>query len=276
MKPFLKWVGGKTQILDEVLNKFPTKIETYHEIFVGGGSVLLGFLEKCKNNEINCKNVKAYDINEVLINLYIHVQKRLPEFIKCITVLVDRYNTSEDKSEFYYNIRTEYNQITDKTSIEKTSMFLFLNKTCFRGLYREGPRGFNVPYGNYKNPTIYDNDHLTNISNLIKNVEFKVSSFKDSLNNPFKVNDYIYLDPPYAPENNKSFVSYTSHGFNEECHKELFDLCKKISCKFLMSNSYTDMITSAFNNYNIDVIDCKRRINSKNPESTTKEVFIYN
>lgn len=272
MKPFITWVGGKTQILDQVLDKFPSDIDTYHEIFVGGGSVLLEFLEKCKKKEIKCKKVIAYDINEVLINLYIHVQKRLPEFIANISNLTDRYNISGDKSEFYYNVRTKYNQITDKTSIEKTSTFLFLNKTCFRGLHREGPNGFNVSYGHKKNPAIFNIDHLTNVSNLIKDVRFEVMSFRESLDKTFKDTDYVYMDPPYVPENNKSFVGYTSIGFNDKCHIDLFNMCKKLNCNFLMSNSYTTIVTDTFSDYNIDIIDCKRIINP----TTTQEVLVYN
>lgn len=276
MKPFLKWVGGKSQILDEVLEKFPNKINNYHEIFTGGGSVLIGLLQKIKNNEIVCGDIVAYDINEVLINLYVHIQQRLPEFFECMTNLVNGYNASEDKSAFYYTIRTEYNEITDKSSIMKTSKFLFLNKTCFRGLYREGSRGFNVSYGNYKNPAIFDREYLTQISELIKNVKFRVSSFRDSLNQNFLENDFIYMDPPYVPENSKSFVAYTVGGFDEQSHNDLFNMCKKLKCKFLMSNSNTTLITDAFSDCTIETIDCKRRINSKNPEAITQEVLVSN
>lgn len=161
-------------------------------------------------------------------------------------------------------------------------MFVFLNKTCFRGLYRVGPNGFNVPYGNYKNPEIINIDHLNEIHNLIKNVKFIVSDFKlvlaeKNLQN-FENNDYIYMDPPYAPENKKSFVQYNKDGFNEEEHIKLFELCNKMNNKFMMSNSDVDLVRNHFttSKYNLTSISCKRKINSKSPNSKTNELIIMN
>jgi len=144
-------------------------------------------------------------------------------------------------------------------------------------MYREGPNGFNVPYGHYKKtPTIITETDLNNISDLIKDVEFKHSSFKDSIKN-VKQGDFVYLDPPYAPENAKSFVGYVADGFNLETHKLLFSEIKKLGkIKFVMSNAKVALVTETFRDYDSADIIARRAINSKNPGSTTTEVIIYN
>ncbi len=160
-----------------------------------------------------------------------------------------------------------------KNSFKGSAYFIFLNKTCFRGLYREGPNGFNVPFGNYDNPEILNEEHLKKISNLIKDVEFIHSDFDESM---YFINkdDFTYLDPPYAPENNKSFVGYTDGGFDIDSHLKLFKLTKKY--KFLMSNADVKLVRDNFNDrkYIIKTILCKRSINSKKPGSKTNEVLI--
>jgi DNA adenine methylase len=154
-----------------------------------------------------------------------------------------------------------------------------LNKTGFRGMYREGPNGFNIPYGHYKKtPSIVTKKELDEISNLIKNVEFIVSDFNNSIKN-VKEGDFVYLDPPYAPENKKSFVGYTAEGFSLETHNKLFNEVKQFNnknIKFIMSNAKVELVLNNFNNYNCEEIKARRAINSKNPESTTIEVIIYN
>ena len=146
-------------------------------------------------------------------------------------------------------------------------------------MYREGPNGYNVPYGHYKKtPTIITQADLDNISDLIKNVEFKQCSFTESLKN-IKKNDFVYLDPPYAPENDKSFVGYVADGFDLDNHKLLFNKIKNMcDIKFVMSNASVDLVINSFNypEYNCENIIARRAINSKNPGSETKEVLIYN
>ncbi len=273
MKPFLKWVGGKNQIVDNIIDKFPKNINTYFEIFIGGGSILFSLLQ---NTTIKCKKINAYDINIALIWTYKNIQNRPEEFSVCISDIINKYYTSNDKEKFYYEIRNSFNKLEDKTTCESSSYFVFLNKTCFRGLFREGPNGFNVPYGSYKNPTIFNISEINEISSLIKNVNFEVIDFKKSLLNIFNKDDFVYLDPPYYPENKKSFVKYNTLSFTENDHILLFKMCKELNCKFLLSNSYTEFVLEQFKNYKKDKILCKRRINSKNPESTTYELLIYN
>jgi DNA adenine methylase len=158
-------------------------------------------------------------------------------------------------------------------------LMIFLNKTCFRGVYREGPRGFNVPYGGYKHPSIFSADHIREVSCLIRDVEFRIGSFTEVLTP--QEGDFVYLDPPYLPETDTSFVSYTSAGFGTSMHSELFSLCHSFTSsniKFLMSNSNVEIIRKTFADapYVINTLECRRTINSKNPESTTLEVLITN
>jgi len=295
IKPIIKWVGGKTQIIKQVIESFPTEINNYHELFLGGGSVLLALLQNVEEKKIKLTgSINAYDINETLINLYINIQKKsddvLTEIKKIISIFTDLNGTEINRSpktlteakssqeSFYYWIRSNFNKLKkeDKNSPLGTAYFIFLNKTCFRGVYREGPNGFNVPFGHYNNPEIINDEHIYSISKLIKNVNFVHSDFAKSFTciKDINNNDFIYLDPPYAPENDKSFVGYTANGFNLEQHELLFSLSKKY--KFLMSNADVDLVKNSFTDkkYTIKIISCKRSINSKNPESKTNEVLI--
>jgi len=234
--------------------------------------------------------------------MYKTIQSKPKKLYKEIKKLIDDLNGIEDSDEiankkptkredalktkesYYYWVRKQFNTKPEKTDekymsdyiVRKSAMFIFLNKTCFRGLYRVGPNGFNVPYGNYKNPTILDEEHLTQINNLIKNVQFHHLDFSASLKNPVP-GDFVYMDPPYAPENDKSFVGYTDGGFGLEKHMELFKTSnelKKSNVKFMMSNADVELVRNNFNGFNIESIDCKRSINSKNPAAKTKEVII--
>lgn len=293
MKPFLKWVGGKTQIIDNIINKFPNEIDNYHEIFLGGGSVLLKLLELQKNGLIIIKNkIYAYDINFDLINLYKNIQSNkdilydiinnyMNEYNLCNGIIINRNPSNIEeaktsKESYYYWLRKLYNNI-DKNTIECSALFIILNKLCFRGLYRIGPNGFNVPFGHYKTtPTIIEKNYLNNLSLLIKDVEFICSDFVDSILK-IKENDFVYLDPPYVPEKSTSFVNYTEHSFNTNNHIKLFNMIKNINnIKFIMSNSNVELVKKSFENYTIEQIVCRRAINSKNPSSIAIEVIIYN
>jgi DNA adenine methylase len=161
---------------------------------------------------------------------------------------------------------------------EAAALLLFLNKTCFRGIYREGPNGFNVPYGHYKKPSIVDEHQLMEMSDLIKYVEFRCCSFDECLTNVEK-GDFVYLDPPYVPETATSFVGYTKDGFKLENHKTLFEICKSLSNKkviLVMSNADVQLVRDSFveDVYDITTLSCKRTINSKKPQSTTNEVLV--
>ena len=292
-KPFLKWVGGKTQIIDSIISKLPKETNNYHELFVGGGSVLFAILSLQKHNKILIKDkIYAYDININLINMYKNVQNNKDELYKILKSYYDKYDSITDtiinrkpktieeaqtsKESYYYWLRDRYNNI-DKNTVECSALFILINKICFRGMYREGPNGYNVPYGHYKKtPSLISKKELDDISSLIKDVVFQHNGFIESIKN-VKDGDFVYLDPPYAPENSKSFVGYVEGGFNLKTHELLFVEIKKLeNIKFIMSNAKVDIVTNSFKDYNCEDIVARRAINSKNPGSTTTEVIIYN
>jgi len=288
MKPIIKWVGGKTQILDKVLETFPREIENYHELFVGGGSVLFGLLE---SKDITVKGrVYVYDKNQKLINMYRQIQTNPKDVHDHLLELFTTYDTRTgtevnrkpqteeegmtSKESYYYWVRKTYNDLLPTTHVHAATL-IFLNKTCFRGVYREGPNGFNVPYGHYKTtPLIVHLDELIKLQDLIKNVVFKWCDFRVPFTQTINDNDFIYADPPYAPESVKSFVGYTKDGFGIGDHEDLFNLLKSSGISFVMSNAKVDLVTSGFKDYKIEDVPARRAIHSKNPGSLTTEVLI--
>lgn len=287
-KPIIKWVGGKTQIIDKVVGQFPIEINNYREIFLGGGSVLLALLSYVKSGIITIRgNIYAYDLNEPLIYMYKNIQTRHNELYTVLQQIITEFNAcgegeiktiDEAKENYYYWIRSQYNKLEDKNTIVGSAMFIFLNKTCFRGVFRVGPNGFNVPYGHYNNPEIINKAHLDEIHTLIQPVIFECCDFSESLIRQEPA-DFIYLDPPYAPETNTSFVGYTEKGFTIEHHIQLFKLIHGIKqSKLMMSNADVKLVQENFTNekYKIISILCRRSINSKNPESKAKEIIIMN
>lgn len=275
MKPFIKWVGGKSQLLDEILpkiNEIKDK-QIYLEPFLGGGAV---FIEILKNNLYDEYHLN--DINPFLINLYSDIKLNLSQLCKELENLEIEYIESDEKEKFYYLKRDEYNENNDLNT-RKSALFVFLNKTGFRGLYRESKNGFNVPYGNYKNPLILNKSLLESLSVQFneKKVFFYNLDFETFLGKFFK-NDKkitIYADPPYYPLNKKSFTEYTKSGFADK-HIILSEVLDKIEGFILISNSYCEMNINLYKKFNHKILEAKRKINSKKPNEITKEILFYN
>jgi len=269
-KPILKWVGGKTQILDEVFNEFPCSIRNYYEPFVGGGSVLLRFLEKVQAKRIRVSGeIHASDLNSALIQLYIDIRDNPDPLIAEILKLKRGYESAKDSSVYYYKKRDAFNKNTC-TPLRRSALFVFLNKTGFRGMYREGPNGFNVPHGNYSSPEIIDPVHVRAVSALIKPVIFTCEPFQDVLKRPMSRDDFVYADPPYYG----TFVGYTTSGFGQKVHDELFELLHSTEGSWVMSNSDHPYVRAQFESKIIRTVECRRRINSKKPESTANELIV--
>jgi len=295
-KPFLKWVGGKTQHIQQIINSFPDNMENYHEIFLGGGSVLLAVLSLQKAGLITINgSIYAYDLNKQLIQVYRHIQSNKDDLIKRVQHYRNEYdkcptvekgtanrkpvNDTEAKTSresYYYWMRKKFNLLKD-LSIENSALFIMLNKTNFRGVYREGPNGYNVPFGHYKKtPAIISKSEIDKFSTLIKDVVFIDADFNESINNATQ-GDFVYLDPPYAPQNRKSFVGYTENGFDINLHKKLFKLTKALTTnniKFAMSNANVELVKKSFEGYVFKEISARRAIHSKNPAAKTTDVLI--
>ena len=278
--------------MDALLSRFPTVIQDYHEPFLGGGSVLLALLQRGGLSG----TVYASDLNPHLIALYQQVQEAPRPLIAVLRVLERNYqraslrtpqevnrepqNPTEAQGSaesYYYWIRGEYNRLHSlgHCSHVTTAMTVFLNRTCFRGLYREGPRGFNVPFGHYKNPAICDEANILAVSALIQGVVFRCQSFEVSIAAATE-NDFVYLDPPYVPESATSFVGYTADGFPGSSHAALFTAIKDLPCPFLLSNANVALVREAFpsTEFQVDVVSARRAIHSKEPGSKTEEVLI--
>ena len=302
ISPILKWAGGKTQIIKEVTDKFPLEFNNYYESFIGGGSVFLELLKLIEVNKIKVNgNIYLNDLNSDLINLYSIIKEDTSILFSNIDGLVNNYNKAEmveyeprhkyninleesieeyikkSKSDVYYYYRDLYNT-TDDSNL-KSALFLFLNKTCYRGLFREGPNGFNVPFGNYVSPTIYNKDEILELHKLFNKYDVKFSNLDfEKFSENIKKDDFVYFDPPYYPLKKTSFTSYKDDSFHDK-HEVLFKLCNKLNddeIKFVHSNSYCKFNLDKYKNYNIEKINCKRRINSKKPEDKDFEVIINN
>lgn len=295
VRPFVKWAGGKNKLIPQMEQYYPkelkeNKIDVYIEPFVGGGAILMDILKK-----YNIKKAYAFDINKNLINCYNIIKDKVESLVLELKKLEEEYLKLDDENrkEYYYDIRKKYNSINienENEALEKTTYFIFLNKTCFNGLYRENRKGqFNVPIGKYKNPTIFDEENLIELSKLIKNVTFINGDYRESYKY-IEENTFIYFDPPYRPINKtSSFTSYSKEDFNDENQKELGEYFRKINdnnsnVKLMLSNSNPknnnekdDFFEQIYNGFKINEIKANRMINSnKEKRGKISELLIIN
>ena len=253
---FVKWAGGKGQLLKQFKPLFPKKFNRYIEPFVGSGAVFFYIIQNFKSKETIIS-----DINEELINAYQVIKTDVERLIVELKQHKE-YHMVEGKK-YYLTIRAT--NPNDLPVLEKAARFIYLNKTCFNGLYRVNSKGqFNVPMGSYKNPDIVQEERLRIVSKLLKNVIIKARSFEKVLNFA-KKGDFIYLDPPYYPlKNKKSFTTYTKDSFMEkeqELLAEVFNKLNKKGCLVMLSNSDTKFIKDLYKKYNIYFVKATRMIN---------------
>lgn len=275
-KPFLKWAGGKGQLLNKFDEMYPQelidgKIETYIEPFIGGGAVFFDILQRYK-----IKKAVIVDLNKELINCYRCIKVDVNELIKSLAKLENEFLALEEdkRKDYFLKVRQDYNTIylNGKYDFEKASNFIFLNRTCFNGLYRVNSKGeFNVPFGKYKNPLICDKDNLLLISKLLQNVEIRYGDYsicKEYIAN----NTFVYFDPPYRPLlENKSFVNYDKNGFDDDNQTALAEFVKDLSdkgVKIMLSNSdpkntnpEDNFFDNLYKGFQIDRIYARRMIN---------------
>ena len=243
-KPFLKWAGGKTQLLDEIIKRLhpqllDDQIDTYIEPFLGGGAVFFLIAQ----NYPKIKNFYLYDVNNDLVKCYKTVRTDVRALIKELKKLTTEFLSlnEEYRKSFYLQVRSEFNRTKHKGSIKSSAKLIFLNKTCFNGLYRVNSKNeFNVPFGGYKNPKVYDEENLLSASEILQKVEIVCGDFTVCARHITK-KTFLYLDPPYRPLNaTASFTSYSKDSFSEQDQLRLAEFCKKIDrigAKFLLSNS---------------------------------------
>ena len=276
-KPFIKWVGGKGQLLPEINKLYPIElgktINKYAEIFIGGGAVLFDILSKYKLDEVYIS-----DKNLELINAYKSIRDNIDILIKSLKEMEEEYIPLDDENRkiYYYEKRQKYNKLKiniEENNIEKASLFIFLNKTCFNGLYRVNKKGeFNVPMGAYKNPKICDKENLKNVSMALKNVKIIYADYRES-ESFIDEKTFVYIDPPYRPLNtSSSFTSYTENDFSDKEQIELaeyIDLLNKKKAKIVISNSDPknndiddDFFDELYKNYNINRVKATRMLNS--------------
>lgn len=291
-KPFLKWAGGKGQLLNEIRNYyhcFEGRIDKYAEPFVGGGAVLFDVL-----NHYSLKEVYISDVNVELINTYCSIRDHVDELIRLLKKLQNDFIPldTEKRKQYYLKQRERFNSLkissTESNNIEKAALMIFLNKTCFNGLFRVNRKGlFNVPMGAYKNPIICDENNLKAVSEKLQNVIIVCKDYKES-EHFIDENTFVYFDPPYRPITHTSnFTAYTENVFDDEKQIELstfVDRMHKKGAKIVVSNSdpknsnkEDHFFDEIYSTHKIKRIDANRMINSNSEaRGKIKELLISN
>jgi len=268
--PVLKWVGGKRQLLKDIGKHIPCTYSTYYEPFLGGGAVFFA---------LQPNKAVVNDINEELINVYTVLRDNLEG-------LIEDLKKYKNEAGYYYEIREKdrdkkkYNQLSN---VQKASRIIYLNKTCYNGLFRVNQQGeFNSPFGRYKNPNIVNETTLRAVSNYFNKakVTFKCGDFEETVKGITK-GSFVYFDPPYDPvSDSANFTGYDKGGFSRDEQVRLKRLCDKLNVrniKFLLSNSATDFILELYKDYNITMVKANRAINSKGDKrGEVNEVLVKN
>lgn len=268
--PVVKWVGGKRQLLPEIRKYIPKKFSNYYEPFLGGGAVLF---------DIQPKKAIINDINEELINLYKVIRDNADE-------LIEDLKKYTNDSECFYRTREldrDINIYSKLSNIERASRIHYLNKTCYNGLFRVNRAGqFNAPFGRYKSPNIVNEITIRALNKYFNtaDIEFRCCDFEESLKG-IRKGAFVYFDPPYDPVSDSSdFTGYSKGGFDKNQQIRLRNLCETINekeVKFLLSNSATEFILDLYREFNVEIIQAKRIINSKGSErGEIDEVLVRN
>src|SRR5215469_12364782 len=271
--PFVKWAGGKGQLLSELDKLIPSQFNRYFEPFLGGAAM---FLHLASKNMISTAYLS--DTNEELIKAYVVVRDSVAELIEVLNQHQSEYD--KNPSEYYYRLRELIQPTND---IEIAARFVALNKTCFNGLYRVNQNGkFNVPMGDYKKPLICDSSNLKNVSSVLRhsNAEIQCVAYREMFLNA-EANDFVYLDPPYDPVSYTSdFTAYTSNGFGRENQVQLANVFRKLldrRCSVLLSNSNTQFIIELYSDFRFKDVNVQRAINCKGSKRAGhKELLISN
>ena len=264
-KPFVKWAGGKRQLIPVLHQNLPKNLGTYYEPFLGGGALLFHIL-----SERNQQSCEVSDLNSDLILTYTTIRDKIDDLIESLKNHAKNYK--KDSKSYYYSIR----ETSPRSAVEKTSRLIFLNRTCFNGLYRVNSKGkFNVPLGRYSNPNIVNEENLRAVSQVLQSskVSIKCRDFESILKD-VKKGDFVYFDPPYQPVSiTSNFTSYTHKSFTTDDLARLADLCLKLDskgCQVMLSNSDSKEVEELFTKkkWQIHKIQANRAINSDSKKRT--------
>ena len=269
--PFVKWAGGKRQLIPQIRERMPEKYNSYFEPFVGGGAVIFELLPT---------NALINDINKALINAYRQICNAPEAFLAAVKQLDEAM--WEDGKKYYYSLREHYNDKLMKAEydVELAALFVFINKHCFNGLYRVNGKGlFNVPYNNSRRTSV-DESIIMEVSRYLQGITIMDGDFEEACEGAGQ-GDFVFIDSPYAPLNPTSFESYTKEGFDIESHRRLSNLFDKLTnrgCYCMLTNHNTELINELYSGkgYRRDVVSVKRMINSDASKRVGEEIIICN
>ena len=269
--PFVKWAGGKRQLLPQIKERMPEKYNSYFEPFVGGGAVIFELLPT---------NALINDINKALINAYRQICNAPEAFLAAVKQLDEAM--WEDGKKYFYSLREHYNDKLMKAEydVELAALFVFINKHCFNGLYRVNGKGlFNVPYNNSRRTSV-DESIIMEVSRYLQGITIMDGDFEEACEGAGQ-GDFVFIDSPYAPLNPTSFESYTKEGFDIESHRRLSNLFDKLTnrgCYCMLTNHNTELINELYSGkgYRRDVVSVKRMINSDASKRVGEEIIICN
>lgn len=270
MQPFVKWAGGKRQLLPELKKRLPKKFNKYFEPFIGGGALLF---------EIEPKEAIIGDINSNLINTYLEIRDNSEKLMSELDNL--EINHEKKLKSFYLEIRDKYNEniLHNVSNIETAAQFIYLNKACFNGLYRVNSKGlFNVPFNNKEKVNTYSKENLDRISKYLQRTEIVNQDFEKTCEEAGR-GDFVFFDSPYDLLNDNSFESYDKSGFSRENHIRLANLYKRLTdkgCYCMLTNHNTKLINELYKDFNIETVKVKRMINSDASKRVGEEVIITN
>lgn len=272
MQPFVKWAGGKRQLLNALIQRMPKEYNTYYEPFIGGGALFF---------DLAPEHAVIGDVNPVLIAAYNVLKNDVDLLIIRLKQYEEEHENAVEKKAYYLEMREKFNKHLEEKdySLTTVALFLYLNKTCFNGLFRVNSKGlFNVPFNNKEKVILYNEENLLAISKYLNNIKIMLADFEETCKDA-KAGDFVFFDSPYAPLKDDSFEAYTKEGFSRDEHIRLANLFTELTnkgVKCMLTNHNTDLINDLYKEYKIEVVQVKRMINRNADKRTGEEVIVTN
>ena len=279
-KPFVKWVGGKRQLVERLRHRMPDEIGDYYEPFVGAGAL---FFDIAQDVTLRHGTMHINDVNESLVNCYVQIRDRCEDVMSLIDGYDEAINScvnDDDAKQAYYALRARYNEKLSSSTfdVEAAAMFISVNKHCFNGVYRVNGKGlFNVPYNGARVPS-YERENILAVSRVLQGVDVTCGDFEDAVSSA-KAGDLVFLDSPYAPLNPTSFTKYTPGDFRLEDHERLAALCRRLDAdgvSFVATNHDTELVRRLYDGFSIVDVSVRRSVNRDAKSRRGTEVIISN